>query len=52
MAFYYVNEQINEGKIRVEYVPSGENAADGLTKALERVKHQGFVEILRIRAVE
>ena len=52
VAYHYVNEQIAEGKISVEYVPSGENAADGLTKALERVKHQEFVEMLRMKRVE
>ena len=52
VAYYYVNEQIAEGKINVEYVLSSENAADGLTKALERVKYQEFVEILRIKRIK
>ena len=47
MAYHYVNEQVAERKIAAEYVPSGENAADGLTKPLEKTKHQGFVEMLR-----
>ena len=52
VAYYYVNEQIAEGKISVKYVPFGENAADGLTKALEKVKHHEFVEMLRIKRIE
>ena len=51
MAYHYVNEEITAGKIALEYVASAENAADGLTKGLDKLKYQEFVDMLRMRRV-
>ena len=34
---HYIREQIGVGAVRVEWVPTGEQQADALTKALGRV---------------
>jgi hypothetical protein len=35
-------------QIRIEYVPSADNKADGLTKALCGRKHQGMLQMLNV----
>jgi hypothetical protein len=41
-----VRDEVAEGRIRIEWAPSNLNPADGLTKPLDSVKHQRFVELL------
>jgi hypothetical protein len=44
LRFYGVHEAVATEKLLVEHVPSDEMLADGLTKALGRVKHEAFVK--------
>jgi hypothetical protein len=38
--FHYIQECVQNGKINVEYIPTGEQLADIMTKALPRIKFQ------------
>jgi hypothetical protein len=40
LRFYWLRDEVETGSIAPSYVPTGENAADLLTKALDRVKLQ------------
>jgi hypothetical protein len=44
LRFYGLHEAVATGRLLVEHVPSEEMLADGLTKALGRVKHEAFVK--------
>jgi hypothetical protein len=46
LRFYGLHEAVATEKLLVEHVPSVEMLADGLTKALGRIKHEGFVKDL------
>ncbi len=46
--YHYIRESIENGSIRVEYVKTADQAADGLTKALGAIKHAHSCSLLRI----
>jgi hypothetical protein len=46
LRFYGLHEAVATEKFLVEHVPSVEMLADGLTKALGRIKHEGFLKDL------
>ncbi len=39
---HFIHDEIEEGRIRAEYIPTGEQVADVLTKPLASVKHELF----------
>jgi hypothetical protein len=39
---HHVRDWISSGTVRVSYIPTGEMTADIMTKALVKVKHEGF----------
>jgi len=41
--YHFIREKIEDGEIRVEYIPTADQVADVLTKALAREKHERFV---------
>ncbi|OBZ79951.1 Retrovirus-related Pol polyprotein from transposon TNT 1-94 [Grifola frondosa] len=41
---HFIRDELEEGHIRAEYVPTGDQVADVLTKALAREKHVRFTE--------
>ncbi len=43
---HWLREQVSDEKIKVEWIPTNQMPADGLTKALSRQKHQNFVRQL------
>ena len=43
---FWLRELIREGDVAISYVRTDEMVADGLTKALERGEHQGFINML------
>ncbi len=47
--FHYVREAVQERKISMIYVPTNENIADILTKALARPKFEPFTTALGVR---
>jgi hypothetical protein len=44
--WYWIRQQVNLGFVNINWISTTEQAADGLTKALDRVKHQRFVDQL------
>ena len=42
LRYYWLRDEVEDGFISPVYVPTGENAADLLTKPLERVKTELF----------
>ena len=44
--YHFVKELVDSNTLKLEYLPSEENAADIMTKALLRVKHTKAVEML------
>ena len=45
---HYIRERVSNGKIKIVHVPSEDNLADILTKALQRVSHQKLVRALKM----
>ena len=45
---HWLRQGHKNGKIRLQWVPTAEMPADGLTKALSRQKHKRFVQISRL----
>lgn len=43
---HWLQQEVNHGKIKIEYTPSKSMVADGLTKALNYSLHQGFLSQL------
>jgi hypothetical protein len=43
---HFIRDVINQGVIQVEYVPTGENIADALTKSLPEPTHSKFMKFL------
>ncbi|KAI1007632.1 hypothetical protein K3495_g595 [Podosphaera aphanis] len=52
MKHYYTGEQVQNGFIDPWFVPTEDMVADGLTKPLPTVKHQYFVEQLRMQNID
>jgi hypothetical protein len=50
--FYYHHAVLNTGEIRFQYVPTEEQAADGLTKPLGSTTFAKFCSLLGIEASE
>ena len=46
--FHFLREKIEEGVMKLEYKPTNEMIADGLTKALGRAKHGIFLKGLHL----
>ena len=49
LRFHFVREAVEDNKITITYIPTEENVADILTKALVRLKFKAFVERLGLR---
>ena len=46
LRYHFIREAVEDGKIRVSYIPTDENVSDILTKALPKPKFQRFIEML------
>jgi hypothetical protein len=44
--YHFVREKVANSTIRLQYIPTGQMAADGLTKPLERVKFERYCCLL------
>ena len=45
---HWLRQEVQAGKIKIEWTSTNDMAADGLTKALPRQKHEHFVNQLNI----
>jgi hypothetical protein len=48
---HWPRQEVSEGRIHIEWVPTGQMAADGLTKALSSQNHEKFVGMLRMQNI-
>lgn len=48
---FWLRQEVQNGKFAVQWVPTSEMPADGLTKALTRQNHQSFVEMLGLQDI-
>ena len=48
LRYYYVRQEIEKGTIKVEYIPTTEMPADGLTKPLPNTKFQQFIQLINL----
>jgi len=49
---FWIRQEVQNGKFVVQWVPTGEMPADGLTKSLTKQKHESFVEMLGLRDIQ
>lgn len=47
---HYVREQVTTGNVALEYVPTGRQVADGLTKALCKDKFDRFRDLIGLES--
>jgi len=52
LRYHFIREAVEEGKIKMEYVPTTENVMDIFTKALPRPKFEEFVSRLGMVEVQ
>ena len=50
--YNYIREQHQKNLIDLWYIPTTDMVADGLTKSLERVKHEKFIQQLNLQLVK
>ena len=44
--YFWLSELVRDGDVEIFYIRTDEMVTYGLTKTLERVRHQGFIDIL------
>jgi hypothetical protein len=48
---HWLRQEVQEGKLCVDWICSADMPADGLTKALPRQKHEDFVRLLGLSTI-
>ena len=46
--YYWLCQEVQEGRIKIDWIPTSSIAADGLIKALLCQKHKAFIEQLNL----
>lgn len=49
---HWLRQEHAEGRVKLKWVPTKEMLADGLTKALLRQRHKGFVQLIRLEDIK
>ena len=49
LRYHFIREAVEDGKIQVKYIPTGDNVSDIFTKPLPRPKFAKFMESLVLR---
>ena len=47
--YHFIRECINNNKLKVGYIPTKEQLADGFTKGLDNPKHKTLIENIRLK---
>ena len=50
LRYHFIRFAIDKGTIELDYIPTSQMPADGLTKSLVRTKHESFVKLLGMKA--
>ena len=45
---HWLRQEVQEGRIKIDWTPTSSMAADGLTKALPRQRHEAFIKQLNL----
>ena len=48
---FWLRQEVQNGKFIIQWVPTAEMPADGLTKSLTKQTHQAFLEMLGLKDV-
>ena len=51
MCYRFIHEAVEDGKVMVQYILTGDNVSDIFTKPLTKVKFWGLAELLGLRAI-
>jgi hypothetical protein len=51
LQWHYVRDQQTRRLIDLQYIPTKEMVADGMTKPLEKIKHQEFLRLMNLRVI-
>jgi len=49
---HWLRQEVQERRIKIDWTPTSNMAADGLTKALPRQRHEAFIEQLNLVDIE
>ena len=49
--YHFIREAVEDGKVAVQYIPTGDNVSDIFTKPLAKAKFQELAELLGLRAI-
>ena len=49
--YHFICEAVEDGKVAVQYIPTGDNVSDIFTKPLAKAKFRELTELLRLRAI-
>ena len=47
--YHFIRECINNNKLKVGYIPTKEQLADGFTKGLDNPKHKTLIDNIRLK---
>ena len=49
--YHFIHEAVEDGKVVVQYIPTGDNVSDIFTKPLAKAKFRELTELLGLRAI-
>ena len=49
--YHFIREAVEDGKVMVQYIPTGDNVSDIFTKLLAKAKFQELAELLGLHAI-
>ena len=49
--YHFIREAVEDGKVAVRYIPTGDNISDIFTKPLTKAKFRELAELLRLRTI-
>ena len=51
VCYHFIREAVEDGKVVVQYIPTGDNVSDIFTKPLAKAKFRELAELLGLRAI-